>query len=69
MSDLEIIEEAFNKVGIKRVVRSEDRENSCLYLFMCNDKNYQRFEAADLEFLCKTNKFMEFTPDGGLISY
>lgn len=65
MSDLQVIREAYDKVGICYVVREKSVWS---YLFLCNERNRQEYETSDIEGLCRRYSFMEFL-HGAIASY
>lgn len=66
---LEIIKEAYDKAGIIYVVRTQfSGEADWSYLFLTGKSRKSEFENANLEFLLRTEKFMEFEA-GEIASY
>lgn len=65
MTHIDIIKEAYDKVGITYVVR-EDGEYK--YLLLCNEKTAKEYLTTDLDTLLRQESFMEFE-NGKLASY
>lgn len=73
MNHLQTVTEAYDKCGIEYVLRSKwvehyDGKNKYTYLFLCSARTKMRYEQDDLDFLCRTESFMEFR-DGSVASY
>jgi hypothetical protein len=69
MSHLEIIQKAYDEVGIIYVVKSKlDNNGEWSYLFLTNESERRRIESTDLVYLLRAKRFMEFL-DGELASY
>ena len=76
-SDFAVLTEAFEKIGIKFLVRSGDRSESLgyRYVFVSPSESLpmiaagKSVEDVSLETLCMNNSFFEFDEDGSLASY
>lgn len=67
---LEVIQEAYDAVGVNYVIRYEkDEENTLMsFLFLTNEKKRSELEKEDLDYLCRNKNFIEFS-DGTIASY